>query len=82
MAVDIRHPTGCVNGLKRCSRDIVGLPIWTVLHESGEVGEVSAEAEDPFVLVQPERCVAELGQVPGVKQTQTNGFRVGSVRGG
>ena len=52
----------------------MGLPVWTVLHEPGEVGEMGAEAEDPFVVVQPERRLAELGQVPGINKHTLMGF--------
>lgn len=39
------------------------LPVWAVLHQPGEVGQVGAEAHGALVTVQSERHVSELGQV-------------------
>lgn len=43
-------------------------PVVTVLHQSGEISEVSAEAHHTFITVQSKQLATELSQISGKHQ--------------
>lgn len=40
------------------------LPVLTVFHQSGEVGQVSAHTDHTFVSIQTKQHIPEFGQIP------------------